>query len=166
MDNAYHLEKDNGNTYREDAILKEMNNLRVAFNILNGDSKIPPVHQFMRCHMIFDIMINIFKRKARYVAGANMTEPPSYITYAIVISRASICITLTMAALNDPDVFKSDAQNAYFKEPMTKNIYTKCGPEFGADSENRAIIVSVIYRLKSAVSAFRNYLAQCISDLG
>ena len=66
VDDAYRLDKENGNTYWADAFSKYMGNLRIAFNILHGDEKIPPAHQFMRCHTIFDIKINTFKRKAWY----------------------------------------------------------------------------------------------------
>ena len=73
VDDAYLLDKKNGDTYWEDAILKKIKNTRVAFKILHGYEKIPPAHQFMRCYMIFDININTFKRKDRYVAGGKFT---------------------------------------------------------------------------------------------
>jgi hypothetical protein len=31
------LEKENNNTLQEDVVRKEMNNVRIAFNILNGE---------------------------------------------------------------------------------------------------------------------------------
>ena len=58
----------------------------------------------MRCHIIFDININTFKRKARYLSGGNMTEPPSSITYTSVVSRESVHISLMMDDLNELDV--------------------------------------------------------------
>ena len=91
-----------------------MKNVKVEFNILYGNEKIPPEHHFMRCHMIFDININTFKSKSGYVAGTQMTETPSSITYTIVVSHEIICIELMVDALNDLDVFTSDVQNKHF----------------------------------------------------
>ena len=82
-----------------------MKNVRVAFNILHGDDKIPPAYQFMMCHMLFDIKINDFNRKAQYVSGGHMTEPPSSITYPSVVSREIIRIALTMSEINDLEIF-------------------------------------------------------------
>ena len=57
------LDSKNGNTLWSDAITKEMKNVRVAFNIgEEGDS--PPVgHQFIKCHMIFDVKMEDLWRK-------------------------------------------------------------------------------------------------------
>ena len=69
-----------------------------------------------------------------------------------------------MAALNDLDVFTSDVQKAYFHAPVTKEIWTTCGPEFVSDSGKQSIIVWALYRIKSSGSAFRNHLSQFMSD--
>ena len=45
-----------------------------------------------------------FRRKARYVAGGHMTEAPATLTYASVVSRESVRIALTMAALHGLEV--------------------------------------------------------------
>jgi hypothetical protein len=55
--------------------------------------------------LIFDVNAGSLKRKARYVAGSHMTEAPSAITYASVVSRESIRIGLLIPALNDLEVF-------------------------------------------------------------
>ena len=71
-------------------------------------------HQEIRCHMIFDIkMDGRFTRKARYVAGGHTTDPPSSITCSSVVSRDSIIIVFTLAALNDADIRAADVGNAY-----------------------------------------------------
>ena len=101
VENAYRIDNENGDTYWADAILMEMKTFRVAFNILHGDDNIPPAHPFMLCHMVFGIKINTFKSKAQYVAGVHMTEPPSSITYTIVVPSESVHIALTMSARND-----------------------------------------------------------------
>ena len=52
--------------------------------------------------MIFDVkMCENFRRKAIMVAGGHTTETPAALTYASVVSRDSVRIALTIAALND-----------------------------------------------------------------
>ena len=97
---AYALDKKNGNTFWADAISKEMENVKVAFDIMHDGQKAPIGYQQMNCHMIFDVMMDDFSRKARLVAGGHMTEVPHVMTYAIVVSRETVRIALTIAALN------------------------------------------------------------------
>ena len=69
------LDKSNGNTVWSDAIAKEMTNVRVAFKILGDNESIQRNHQFAKCHMIFDVKMENFRRKARIVSGGHMTRP-------------------------------------------------------------------------------------------
>jgi len=156
----------NGNTLWQDAIAAEINAVRVAFKIKHGDEKIPPGYQYIRCHMIFDVKMEDFRRKARYVAQGNMTEAPATLTYASVVSRESVRIALTLAALNDLEVKTADIKNAYLTAPVSELIWTILGPEFGPDSGKKALVVRALYGLKSAGAAFRNHLADCMDFLG
>ena len=61
-------------------------------------------HQFVKCHMIFDIKMENFWRKARMVVGGHTTNAPSSVTYASVFLRETVCIDLTLASLNDLEV--------------------------------------------------------------
>ena len=72
---ALQLDKENGNTLWADAIATEMKNVKVAFKILDDGEMAPRDHQFVKCHMIFDIKMENFRRKARLVAGGHMTTP-------------------------------------------------------------------------------------------
>jgi len=65
------MDATNKNTLWADAIAKEMRNVRVAFNILPDDEDPLPGYQFVRCHMIFDVNMEDFCRKARLVAGTH-----------------------------------------------------------------------------------------------
>jgi hypothetical protein len=96
-----------------------------------------------------------------------MTDPPAAATYASVVSRESVRITLTAAALSDLGLLAANIQNAYLNAPITEKIWTILGPEFGAELQGRkAIIVRALYGLKSAGAAFRNHLATCMAGLG
>ena len=141
VEEAKMIDEMNGNTLWQDAIRKEMDAVCVAFKILHGDEKVPPGYQEIRCHLIFDIKMEDFRRKARYVAGGHTTEPPATITYASVVSRESVRIALTLAALNDIQVKTSDIQNAFLAAPAAEKISTICGPEFGPDAGKKAILV-------------------------
>ena len=117
---ALEIDTENGNQMWRDAIAKEMEAVRVAFKILDDGKMPPPGYQRMECHMIFDINLDGFRRKARLVAGGHQTEPPaSVLTYASVVSRETVRIAFTIAALNDLQVKASDVQNAY----LTKGIW-------------------------------------------
>ena len=80
---------------------------------------------------ILFIKMTDFRCKARLVAGGHMTTAPAAMTYASVVSRETVRIALTLAALNDLDVMCGDVLNAYITAPVTEKIYTTLGDEFG-----------------------------------
>jgi hypothetical protein len=126
----------------------------------------PPTYQNIRCHMIFDVKMEDFRRNARFFAGGHTIDTPHAMTYASVVSRESARIALTIDALNDLDVKIADIENAYLTAPITEKAWTVLGPEFGDDAGKRALIFRALYGLKSAGAAFRNHLAQCRTHLG
>ena len=98
---AKRLDEDNGDTLWWDAICNEIKNVRITFKDFEGD-KILPGYQEIQCHMIFDIkMGQNFRRKVSMVAEGHRTEAPAALTYSLVVSRDSVQIALTIAALND-----------------------------------------------------------------
>eukprot|EP00978_Attheya_sp_CCMP212_P009387 scaffold22200_cov31-Attheya_sp.AAC.2 len=117
-----------------------MKAVQVAFKMLDGEERAPPTYQQIRCHMIFDVKMDTFQRKDRYVAQGNMTEAPATLTYASVVSRESVRIALTLAALNGLDVKTADIANAFLQAPVLEKIWTICGPEFGPDEGRKAIL--------------------------
>ena len=166
VERAYEIDKENDNTFWTDAIEKEMKNVRVAFNIVDKED-IPKGYQYIDCHMIFDVKMEAnFRRKARLVAGGHQTDQPSVPTYASVVSRETVRIALTYAALNDLEVKGSDIKNAYLAAPCEEKVYTILGPEFGPDQGKYAIITRALYGLKSAGSSFNRHLADCMQHMG
>jgi hypothetical protein len=83
------------------------------------ENNLPPIYQGIRCHIIFDVKMEDFRRKARFVAGGYITNTPHAMTYASVVSRASVRVALTLAALNYLDVKMADIENAYLMAPLT-----------------------------------------------
>ena len=163
---AKELDKLNGNTLWADAIEKEMKNTKCAFKIFDDGKFAPRDHQFVKCHIIFDIKMEDFRRKARLVAGGHMTTAPASVTYASVVLQETVRMALMLAALNDLDVQCGDVMNAYITAPVREKIWTILGPEHGEEEGKKAIIVRALYGLKSSGAAFRAHLYECMEALG
>ena len=108
----YSLVKNNGNTLWEYAIYKEMKDVIPAFRKIDNGEIVPIGYQRVNCHIIFDVKMEYFLRKARLVSGGHMTDNPSIIAYTSLMSREIVRIDLKLAALNDFPVKVADIQNA------------------------------------------------------
>ena len=64
-----------------------MTNLIVAFDILKDEDRAPIGHKQINCHLIFDVKMEEFRRKARLVAGGHMTETPKCMTYSALLDK-------------------------------------------------------------------------------
>ena len=95
-----------------------------------------------------------------------MTNAPPTITYDSVVSCDIVRLTLAISALKGLQVKAADIMNAYVTAPITENIWTVLGPEFGADSGKKAIIVRALYGLNSYGAAFRNHFEDCMRHMG
>ena len=110
--------------------------------------------------MIFDIELGEnFRRKARLVVRGYKTVAPASIAYSSVVSRDSICITLTIDAFNGLDIIACDIQNVYLKEKCRKKIWTITGLEFGQEAGSIMLIKMTLYGFKSSGAAFRSKLS-------
>ena len=58
-------------------------------------------------------------------------EAPRSLTYASMVSRESVRIAPTLAALNALEVKTSDIQNAYLTASCSEKVYTTLGTAFG-----------------------------------
>ena len=106
-----------------------MTTVHVAFKTLNVGDQPPPGYQYMQCHMIFEIKLGGFRRKARLVgAGCMVNDIPAVVTYASVVSRETVRTALTIAALNYLEVKASDVMNAFLTAPCAEKIWTTLGP--------------------------------------
>ena len=117
--------------------------------------------------MIFDIKMEYFRKKARYVAGGHATAVPPTLAYTSVVSRHSVRISLTLTALDYLEVKTSDIQNSYLSAPCSKKIWTTLGSELGPDlAGKKYLVVRALYGLKSAGASFRNHLVECMRNIG
>ena len=74
-----------------------------------------------------------FTRKARWVKHGHLTRDPDNSTYAGVVSRESVRIAFTYAAMNDLPICACDIRNAYLQAPSSEKHYIICGSEFGLE---------------------------------
>ena len=65
------------------------------------------------------------------MARGFMNHTLDIITYSSVVTKETVCIALTMAALNDLEVKPADALNAYVVAPNREKIWTVLGSVFG-----------------------------------
>ena len=96
-----------------------MENVNITFQTIPGGEKPPNGFQYVNCHMAFGIKIEGFCRKACLVAGRHMTNSTDTIIYSSVVTRETMHIALTMAALHDLDIKVADVLNTYV---MASNI--------------------------------------------
>jgi hypothetical protein len=131
---ALDLDCKNVNILWADAIAKEMKEVCIAFNILPDGHSVPIGYQKIPCHMIFDMKMEDFSRKARLVAGGHHTEAPVTVSYASEVSCETVRLALTIASLNDLEVKVGDVLNAYITAPVKEKVWAVLGPEFGHDA--------------------------------
>ena len=129
-----------GNTLWVAEISKEMENVRVAFEVLPDGKAASIGHQFVQCHMLFDMKMEDFRQKARFVAGGHMTEALATVTYASIVSRETVRIAFMIATVNNLEIKLGNILNAYVQAPVTEKVWTTLGPEFGKDAGKTAVL--------------------------
>lgn len=158
VEHAQSLDEKNGNDMWAKAIKKEMYNVSVAFEILHNGKKAPPGWTKSSGHMVYDVKMDL-TRKARWVKDGHRTKDPDSCTYAGVVSRESVRIALTYAALNDVPVTCADIRNAYLQAPSSEKHYIICGPEFGLENVGKvALIRRALYGGKKVGRDFWEHL--------
>ena len=142
-----------------------MENNGIAFQVLDTGVRAPAGWSRVTGHLVFDVKMD-FTRKARWVLDGHKTPDPIGSTHAGVVSRESVCIAFTYAALNDLDVYAADVRNAYLQAPSSQKNCIICGPEFGLENVGKvALIQRALYGGKSAGKDFRNYLRSYMRHL-
>jgi hypothetical protein len=125
----------------------------------------PPSWSHVTGHLVFDVKMN-FTRKARWALDGHKTSNPIGSTYAGVVSRESVRIAFTNAALNGLGIFAADVRNAYLQASSSQKDYIICGPEFGLENVGKvSLIQRALYGGKAAGKDFRNHLRSCMRHL-
>ena len=140
----------------------EMYSIGVAFEILEDGKTAPTGYTKVSGHLIWSVKMD-FKRKARWVLECHKTSDPVGSKYAGVVSRESVRIAFSYAALNGLDVCMADIRNAYLQSPTSQKHYIICGPEYGMENVGKvAIMHRAVYGGKTSGRDFRNHLRSCM----
>ena len=76
-------------------------------------------------HLVFDVKMD-FIRKAQWVNDGHKISDPHYSLFSGVVSRESVCIALTFAALSNIQVMLADMP--IFKHHLQKSTTLFVGP--------------------------------------
>ena len=135
------LDKINGNTFWEEAIDKEIGQLLdyETFNFQEKGEKAPSGYQRIPGFLVFDVKHDL-RRKARFVAGGHVTNPPKEEVYSGVVDHESVRIAMFLAEHNDMDVLATHVGKAYLHGITREKVYIVAGPEFG-EHEGKVLIV-------------------------
>ena len=120
VEHAFELDQKNKNDFWRKALEKEMTNVGIAFEIL-PDSRAPPGWSKQTGHLIWDLKMD-FTRKARWVLDGHKMPSPIGSMYAGVVSRDSVRIAFTYAALNGLDVCAAISKMLTFRHHLHKSI--------------------------------------------
>ena len=162
---AERLDEKNGNRFWQDTIDKEMHNNAIVFEILEPGENIPVGWSKQSGHLAFDVKVDL-TRKARWVLDGHTSPDVDGSTFAGVVSRESVRIVLTYAALNCLNVYAADIQNAFLQAPSPQKHYIICGAEFGIENVGKvALIRRALYDGKTAGKDFRDHLRACMRHL-
>ena len=150
VEHTMEVDQKNGNTMWRDTLALEMFNVGVAFEILEEGQSAPTGWKKASGHLIGDVKMD-FTRKARWVLDGHKMPDPIGSTFAGVVSRESVQIDFTYAALNGLQVFAADICNAYLQAPSSQKDYVVCGPEFGIENIGKVVLIHrALYGGKSA----------------
>jgi hypothetical protein len=116
-------------------------------------------------HIIFDLKMD-FTQKARGVKDGHMTPDSLTTSFAGAVSRDSIHIALTHAALLELSVLGANIHNPYLQAPSLEKHFIICGPKFGIENECPvALIRRALYGGKVAGPDFWHHLQDCMGQL-
>ena len=120
------LGEKNGNALRIDAINREKENLKVAFDILEDGAKIQFNYDKSSGHLAFDVCMTL-EWKARQVKDGHRTPEIEWSTFSRVVFRESVLIALTCSDLNELPVYSCDIQKVYLQAPSSKKQHIVYG---------------------------------------
>ena len=140
-------------------------NVGVAFGVLENYQNVPVGWTKATGRLIRDVKMD-FTRKTRWVKDGHRIADPSRTNYAGVVSRDSVRIVFTLAAMNRLDICAADIQNAYIQAPTSEKHYVICCPEFDNNQGKEVLIQRALYGWKSAGRDYFLHLRSCIEFLG
>ena len=97
---------------------REMKNLKVFFDVLEGGAKILVGHNKSSSRLVFDTRMTL-EHKAIWVTDRHRTPDLEWSTFIRVVSRDSTRVSLNNAALKDLPMCACDIQNTHLQSPSS-----------------------------------------------
>ena len=123
----------NGKTLWTDATNREMQNLKVVFDVLEDGDKILVGYEKSSYQFVFDFRMKL-ESEARWVKDGHRNPEPEWSNFTGVVSRESVRIALTYTSLNELNICACNAQNAYLQVLSSEKNCIICAPEFGLEN--------------------------------
>ena len=95
--------------------------MKVALKIIKKGDKTPPGLKNIPGHWIFNLKMNLSHKKL-FASGSHLVDPPQAVTYASVVSKYTLRIFMTAAALNDHDFRSFEIGNTYPNEETDDKV--------------------------------------------
>ena len=108
---AKNLDEKDGNALWMGTINRELENLKVTFDVLEDKAKILVGYDEVAGQLVFDIRMTL-GWKSRWIKDANRTPEPEWFTFSGSVSRESVRVALARANLRDLPIYTCNIQNA------------------------------------------------------
>ena len=161
----------NKNKLWREAIKTEMGQL-IDYEVFKDlgpyhSTKVPDGYKVIRGNTVFDVKQDL-RRKARYVAMGNLTDPPKESVYSSVVSIRSLRMVLFIAELTNLTLCACDIGNAYLEAKTKEKIAIIGGPEFqDFDLENHLLLIhKALYGLRTSGARFWELLSDYLREHG
>ena len=164
---AKELDRQNGNTYWQDAMALELAQLKEykTFRSIGKNARVPTGYTKIPLKWVYDVKQSL-KRKARLVARGDKTTPPPESVYSGVATLRSIRIVAFLAELNGLKLTGGDVGNAYLEAYTTEKICFVAGEEFGPLAGHTMIVDKALYGLRTSGARFHAKFADTLRFLG
>ena len=165
---AYVLDKENGNNLWREAIQKEVNLLTEIYPSFKTPDKpedITPDYQFIPILWVLDCKVD-GRRRARAVGGGHRTQDIDFDLYSGVVDLETVRTVFLIAIQQDLKIVAGDISSAYLQSFTVEKIYTILGQEFGPMAGQKVIVVRALYGLKLSGAMWHQKLADSLFAMG
>ena len=169
---AMRLDKENGNTHRQDAMDLELTQIheykvfkdtgKAKFH--NGKVVTPDGFQKIRVHFVYAVKHD-GRFKARLVADGHLTKEPVESIYSGVVSLRSLRMVVFLSQLNKLEIWGADVGNAYLEAYTDEKLCIMAGPEFKELQGHLLIMVKALYGTRSGGARWHDRLFDILQEL-
>ena len=144
MEHAMELYRCNKNTMWRDTLAKEMYNVDIMLKVLEEGQQAPAGWHKVTGHLIWDMKMYSHGRQGGSWMATKTTDPIGSM-FSGVVSRESVRISFTYAALNGLDICAANICNAYLQAPSSQWDYITCSAEFGMENVGESCIDTQVF---------------------